>query len=108
VIEQPSVQPGTEQRSSPAVAFTERSRGDDLSDPRVLQILSIEHSNLIATRSMLWNESFARAALFVSVLSASVVALSLIGTSRPDFGTFALILLPVALFVGIGTLRAAR
>jgi hypothetical protein len=46
---------------------------------------------------------FARAALFVSVLSASVVALSLIGTSRPDFRTFALILLPVALFVGIGT-----
>lgn len=52
---------------------------------------------------MLWNESFARAALFVSVLSASVVALSLIGTSRSDFRTFALILLPVALFIGIGT-----
>jgi len=103
VIEQRSVQPETEQRSSPAVVCTGRSDGDDLSDPRVLQILSIEHANLIATRSMLWNESFARAALFVSVLSASVVALSLIGTSRPDFGTFALILLPVALFVGIGT-----
>jgi hypothetical protein len=111
MIERPNVPPEGDDRPTAAAFATDASRGEGLggaqtgglSDPRALQILSIEHSNLVATRSMLWSESFARAALFVSVLSASVVALSLIGTSRPDFRTFALILLPVALFVGIGT-----
>jgi hypothetical protein len=79
------------------------SRPEGLQDPRALQILATEHSSLVAVRSMLWNESFARAALFLSVLSACVVALSLIGTERADFVAFALVLLPVALFVGAAT-----
>lgn len=74
-----------------------------LDDPRVLQILSTEHWSLLATRGLIWNESFARAGLFLSLLSASVVALSLIGTESEDFLTFALILLPVTLFIGIAT-----
>jgi hypothetical protein len=77
--------------------------GPGLDDPRALQILSTEHWSLLATRSMLWNESFARAALFLSILSASVIALSLIGTDRPDFRIFALIVLPVTLFIGVAT-----
>ena len=72
-------------------------------NPHALQILSTEHWSLLATRSLIWNESFARAGLFLSLLSASVVALSLMGTSSPDFLTFALILLPVTLFSGIAT-----
>jgi hypothetical protein len=89
----------------PVATATGAARGQDLglNDPRALQILSTEHWGLLATRSMLWNESFARAALFLSVLSASVVALSLIGTERPDFRTFALIVLPVTLFIGVAT-----
>jgi hypothetical protein len=79
------------------------STPEGLDDPRALQILATEHSSLVAVRSMLWNESFARAALFLSVLSACVVALSLIGTERADFVAFALVLLPVALFVGAAT-----
>jgi hypothetical protein len=74
-----------------------------LDDPRALQILSTEHWSLLATRSLIWTESFARAGLFLSLLSASVVALSLIGTESEDFLTFALILLPVTLFAGIAT-----
>jgi hypothetical protein len=74
-----------------------------LDDPRTLQILSTEHWSLLATRSLIWTESFARAGLFLSLLSASVVALSLIGTESEDFLTFALILLPVTLFAGIAT-----
>ena len=74
-----------------------------LDDPRALQILSTEHWSLLATRSLIWTESFARAGLFLSLLSASVVALSLIGTESDDFLTFALILLPVTLFTGIAT-----
>ena len=77
--------------------------GTGLDDPRALQILSTEHWSLLATRSLIWNESFARAGLFLSLLSASVVALSLMGTESPDFLTFALVLLPVTLFVGVAT-----
>jgi hypothetical protein len=77
--------------------------GTGLDDPRALQILSTEHWSLLSSRSLIWNESFARAGLFLSLLSASVVALSLIGTKSDDFLTFALILLPVTLFIGIAT-----
>jgi hypothetical protein len=79
---------------------------DDLDDARSLQILSTEHWSLLATRSMTWNESFARTGLFLSVLSASVVALGLVGGAT-NFGSafvaFALTLLPVTLFVGLAT-----
>ena len=74
-----------------------------LEDPRALQILATEHWSLLANRSLIWTESFARAGLFLSLLSASVVALSLMGTDSPDFLNFALILLPVTLFAGIAT-----
>ncbi len=74
-----------------------------LDDPRTLQILATEHWSLLANRSLIWTESFARAGLFLSLLSASVVALSLIGTDSPDFLNFALILLPVTLFAGVAT-----
>ena len=77
-----------------------------LDDPKVLQILSTEHWSMLATRSLSWNESFSRTGIFLSVLSASVVALGLVGGAN-DFGTefsiFALVLLPVTLFVGIAT-----
>ena len=68
-----------------------------------IQILATEHWSLLANRSLIWTESFARAGLFLSLLSASVVALSLMGTDSPDFLGFALILLPVTLFVGVAT-----
>jgi hypothetical protein len=79
------------------------ARGAGLDDPRALQILSTEHWSLLSSRALIWNESFARAGLFLSLLSASVVALSLIGTESADFLTFALILLPVTLFIGVAT-----
>lgn len=84
-------------------AHGESVTGAGLDDPRALQILSTEHWSLLATRSLIWTESFARAGLFLSLLSASVVALSLIGTESDDFLTFALILLPVTLFIGVAT-----
>src|SRR5690349_12207179 len=75
-------------------------------DPRSLQILSTEHWSLLATRSLSWNESFSRAGLFLSVVSATAVALALVGqaTSFGDrFTAFALVMLPVDLFVGLAT-----
>lgn len=71
-----------------------------------LQILSTEHWSLLASRSLAWNESFTRASMFLSTLSGSIVALSLIGGVdgfNDPFFVVALVVLPVALFVGIGT-----
>jgi hypothetical protein len=78
----------------------------DLDDPKTLQILSTEHWSLLASRSMTWNESFSRTGLFLSFLSASTVALGLVGGAtqfRGEFVLFALVLLPVTLFLGIAT-----
>jgi hypothetical protein len=82
----------------------ERERA--LDDPRSIQILSTEHWSLLATRSLSWSESFSRTSLFLSVLSASVVALGLVGGATgfgSEFSVFALALLPVTLFVGVAT-----
>jgi hypothetical protein len=73
-----------------------------------LQILSTEHWSLLATRSLAWNESFTRAGMFLSTLSGSMVALALVAqASGPNpgrtFGLFALVILPVVLFVGVAT-----
>ena len=77
-----------------------------LDDPRTLQILATEHWSLLATRSLSWSESFARAGLFLSVVSATAVAMALVGQAT-DFGdrfvAFALVMLPVDLFVGLAT-----
>jgi hypothetical protein len=71
-----------------------------------VQMLATEHWSLLATRSLSWNESFSRAGMFLSLLSMSVVALALVAqaTAFGDaFAIFALLLLPVVLFVGIAT-----
>ncbi len=73
---------------------------------RRAQLLATEHWSLLATRSMSWNEAFARTAMFLSTLSAATVALALAGPAM-SFGSafplFALIVLSVALFLGIAT-----
>ena len=71
-----------------------------------LQILSTEHWSLLASRNLAWNESFTRASMFLSTLSGSIVALSLIGGVdgfNDPFFAVALVVLPVDLFIGIGT-----
>jgi hypothetical protein len=71
-----------------------------------LQILSTEHWSLLASRGLAWNESFARASMYLSTLSGALVALGLIasvGGLGDAFYVVALIVLPVVLFVGVGT-----
>ena len=71
-----------------------------------LQILSTEHWSLLASRSLAWNESFSRAGMYLSTLSGALVALGLIGGVdgfRDAFFVVSLVVLPVVLFVGIGT-----
>src|SRR5438477_4543519 len=69
-----------------------------------LQILTTEHWSLLSTRSLSWNEAFSRATMFLSVLSGAVVALALVAQATAfgdGFATFALLILPVVLFVGV-------
>jgi hypothetical protein len=72
-----------------------------------LQILATEHWSLLSSRALAWNESFSRGGMFLSTLSFATVALALAGQVS-DFGEgfrlFALVVLPVLLFLGIGTM----
>ncbi len=71
-----------------------------------VQMLATEHWSLLATRSLSWNESFSRASMFLSLLSGAVVALALVAQATAfgsGFAVFAVLLLPVVLFVGIAT-----
>jgi len=70
-----------------------------------LQILSTEHWSLLATRSLSWSESFSRTSMFLSALTGSVVALALVGQAMPGEGfvLFALLILPIDLFLGVAT-----
>lgn len=71
-----------------------------------LQILSTEHWSLLASRSLAWNETFSRAGMFLSTLSGAIVALALVSQAA-EFGAgfvwFALLILPVVLFIGVTT-----
>ncbi len=71
-----------------------------------VQMLATEHWSLLASRGLIWNETFSRAGMFLTSLSAAVVALALVAQIA-DFGDtfsiFALLVLPVVLLLGIGT-----
>lgn len=81
--------------------------GGGVADPVRIQILATEHWSLLAQRSMIWSELFNRTAMFITVLSASVVALALVADAtdfNQEFHLFALLVLPITLILGIGTL----
>ena len=93
---EPGIPPGT----------TETEAGGGASAQMRLQILSTEHWSLLASRSLAWNESFARAGMFLTVLSGAMVALALVAQASgfaSEFVIFALVVLPVTLFVGVTT-----
>jgi len=72
--------------------------------PNAAQILSTEHWSLIAARSLIWSEALSRAAVFLTVLSASIISLALLADATgfgPQTATVALVLLPVVFLLGI-------
>lgn len=101
-----------ERMPGPMAAEPARPAAGDLSiDPSRaalrLQVLATEHWGLLATRSLVWNETFTRAGMFLSALSGAIVALALVAqaTAFGDaFHLFALAILPVVLFIGVATL----
>ena len=69
-------------------------------------ILATEHWSLLGTRSLIWNEAMSRTTVFLTVLSASIVALALLADAT-GFGrrttAVALVLLPVVFLLGLAT-----
>jgi hypothetical protein len=93
--------------SMAAAAVTSTHPSAEVTPAMRLQILSTEHWSLLASRALAWNESFSRAGMFLSTLTGAIVALALVAQATDfgqDFRLFALVILPVVLFVGIGTL----
>ena len=79
---------------------------NDAARARRVQILAAEHWSLLATRGMTWNEIFSRTGTFLTVLSATVVAISLVAQATGfggGFQVFALVVLPVVLLLGLAT-----
>jgi hypothetical protein len=78
-----------------------------LGDPRTLQILTTEHWSLLSARSLVYNEAFSRAGMFLSFLSATLVALGLIATAvgfSDGFLMIAAVLLAIDVFIGAASL----
>ena len=75
-----------------------------------VQILATEHWSLLATRSITYGAIYSRASIFLTVVSAAVVALAL-AAEATEFGdrfyVFALLVLPVAFFIGVGHTSAS-
>ncbi|HEX8939376.1 MAG TPA: hypothetical protein VF763_04360 [Candidatus Limnocylindrales bacterium] len=77
-----------------------------LADARALTILTTEHWSLLTARSLVYNETFARAGMFLAFLSATLVGLGLVSTATGFSNTFLAIaaaVLAVDLFVGLAT-----
>jgi hypothetical protein len=108
-FERPGATPGTSPEAAPTPPSEPLTEPVDGGTPMALQlqVLSTEHWSLLASRSLAWNESFARAGMFLSALTGAIVALALVAQAS-DFGDvfriFALVILPVVLFIGLTTL----
>jgi hypothetical protein len=87
-------------------ATQDGGRGDRPFGPDAATILATEHWSLLGTRTMLWNERMSRTGIFLTVLSAAIVALALVADAT-GFGSrtrmLALVLLPVVLLIGLAT-----
>ncbi|HET7466747.1 MAG TPA: hypothetical protein VFL29_08765 [Candidatus Dormibacteraeota bacterium] len=73
-----------------------------------LQILATEHWSLLATRSLIYQESLGRVNMFLAILSGAVIALALIAQADRFGSTFivvAIFMLAVVFFVGVATVR---
>jgi hypothetical protein len=80
--------------------------GDRPFGPDAATILATEHWSLLGSRSLIWNEAMNRTSIFLTVLSASIIALALAADATgfgPRTTTVALVLLPVVLLLGLAT-----
>lgn len=95
---------GRSSRATPT--GTVPTAAEALQDQRALQILSTEHWGLLSERSLVYNESFTRAGMFLTFLSMSFVALALLAQAigfTGDYLAIAAIVLAFNLFIGLTT-----
>ena len=77
--------------------------------PHIVQIMTTEHYNLQSGRSLTVSDANGRAALFLSTVSTTLVALAFIGNIShlgTAFVVFALVLFPSLFFLGLVTFDA--
>lgn len=80
---------------------------EDVSPSLRAQLLATEHWSLLASRSTTQNELLVRIAIFLTLVSASVVSLALVGQATDfdgRFDVFTLVLFSILLLVGTLTL----
>jgi hypothetical protein len=96
----------SEPSAKPAAVPTVDEPITDLTDQRVVQILSTEHWSLLSARSLAYNEAFTRVGMFLTFLSASLVALALFNSAMSfgdDFLIVAAVVLAFDLIIGVAT-----
>jgi hypothetical protein len=102
-----SVPPERPVPAAPAAGDHDATEAAALADPRALTILTTEHWSLLSGRSLVYNEAFSRAGMFLSFLAATLVALGLMaggmGFDQPFF-VIAALLLALDLFIGLATM----
>ena len=78
-----TITPAPMEHPGPAAARGRDGAGDPspVDDPRALTILTTEHWSLLSARSLVYNEAFARAGMFLSFLAATLVALGLMSAA---------------------------
>lgn len=96
--ETPSDAQSVQRRSSPSDAGA--------SDPKVLQVLTAEHFDLLSARGLAYNEAFTRAGIFLTFLSMSFVALALLAQAMSftrDFLVVVAVVLAFSFLIGLAT-----
>jgi len=97
----------SQEHLAPPTSPIETTASAGLDDPRVLQVLSTEHWSLLSQRSLVYNEAFARAGMFLTFLSASLVALAFVANAMAfsqQFLVIAAFLLFADLAIGLATI----
>jgi hypothetical protein len=103
----PSAAPEARPIEATAAAAAPAGADVGLDDPRALTILTTEHWSLLSARSLVYNEAFARAGMFLALLSATLVVLGLISNATgfsDAFLVIAAVVLALDLFVGLASL----
>jgi hypothetical protein len=79
----------------------------ELTDARALSILNAEHASLVASRTLAYNEGFVRTGMFLTAVSAALVALGFVAQAIPEgngFQLFAVMVLTLMFVLGLTTL----
>ena len=77
-------------------------------ESETIQILATEHWSLLATRSLIYQESLGRVNMFLGILSGAVIALALVAQAShfsEAFYAVAIFMLAVVFFTGVATVR---